>query len=85
MKSNKYIQENLDYISNAHNSLIQGNYFYNVGMTFNNNFKIHNAGLNPIKRGKPKVNIDFQKNSCLFDESKVNPNWMSQDQEKWAK
>ena len=85
IKQNKYIQENLSEINYTHNSLINKSYLYKVGMTFNNKLHIQNSGLNPTKRGRPKVDIEFVKNSSLFDKCKVNPNWIEQDMKKWAK
>ena len=75
LKSNKYIQENHSLVSHVHNYLIQPNYFYKVGMTFNNRCRIQGTGLNPTKRGRPTSNVVFQKNSCLFDNCKINPRW----------
>ena len=69
----------------VHNSLIQPNYFYKVGMTFNNRCRIQGTGLNPIKRGRPKSNIVFEKNSSLFDNCKVNPRWQLEEAFKWVK
>ena len=65
--------------------MIQQNYFYKVGMTFNNSCHISNSGLNPIKRGRPSENIEFKKNSSLFDHDYVNPNWREEEIQKWAK
>jgi hypothetical protein len=69
----------------VHNSLIQPNYFYKVGMTFNNRCRIQGTGLNPTKRGRPRSNVEFEKNSSLFDNCKVNPRWQQEEANRWVK
>ena len=54
-------------------------------MTFNNKCQFHHPGLNPVKRGRPQNEIVFEKNSTLFDDCSVNPNWIDDDIKRWAK